>query len=292
MPLLSQTLERLVAAVETNTSLDAPADRLAKLTGAIPAGPLKDTLSGTEVGHPLHPVLVTVPIGSVASAIVLDLTGGDRDASRRLIGLGILSSLPAAATGLSDWSDTEGAERRVGLVHAASNTVGLALLTASWLSRRGGGGGRLLALAGFGVMGAGGWLGGHLSYALGVGVDTTAFMSPPTDWTDVCADTDLLEGQPQSFTVRDMPVLLVRNEGRVRALGDRCTHRGAPLHEGPIVDGCIECPWHASRFSLDDGAVVRGPATRPQPAFEVQVSGGRVRVRRAEERALRLNPAS
>ena len=84
----------------------------------------------------------------------------------------------------------------------------------------------------------------------------------------------------------------MRHEGRLRALGDRCTHRGAPLHEGTLVDGCIECPWHASRFSLDDGAVVRGPATRPQPAFEVQVSGGRVRVRRDEERALRRNPAS
>lgn len=177
-------------------------------------------------------------------------------------------------------------------MHAASNTVGLALLTGSWLSRRGGGGGRLLALAGFGVMGVGGWLGGHLSYALGVGVDTTAFSRPPTDWTDVCAETDLLEGQPQSFTVEEVPVLLVRHEGQLRALGDRCTHRGAPLHEGPVVDGCIECPWHASRFSLDDGAVVRGPATRPQPAFDVQASGGRVRVRRAEQRALRLNPAS
>ena len=86
MSLMSQTLERLAAAVETNTSLDAPADRLQKLTGKIPAGPLKDALSGTAIGHPLHPMLVTVPIGAVASAIVLDVTDGDRDASRRLIG--------------------------------------------------------------------------------------------------------------------------------------------------------------------------------------------------------------
>src|SRR6476646_4157711 len=217
MSLISQTLERLVAAVETNTTLDAPADRLQKLTGAIPAGPVKDALSGTAIGHPLHPVLVTIPIGAVASAIALDLTGGDRDASRRLIGLGILSALPTAATGLSDWGDTEGAERRVGLVHAASHSIGLALLSASYLSRRSGGGGRLLALAGFSVIGVGGWLGGHLSYALGVGVDTTAFSTPPTDWEDVCAETDLVEGQPQSITVEDVPVMVVRHEGRIRA---------------------------------------------------------------------------
>lgn len=79
----------------------------------------------------------------------------------------------------------------------------------------------MLAVAGFGVIGVGGWLGGHLSYALGVGVDTTAFSSPPTEWADVCAEADLLEGQPQLYTVNDVPVLLVRHEGRVRALDDR-----------------------------------------------------------------------
>lgn len=84
--LISHTFERPVAAVEANTSLDAPADRLQKLAAAIPAGPVRDALSGTAIGHPLHPILVTVPIGAVASAIALDLTGGDRDASRRLIG--------------------------------------------------------------------------------------------------------------------------------------------------------------------------------------------------------------
>ena len=87
-------------------------------------------------------------------------------------------------------------------------------------------------------------------------------------------------------------MLLVRHEGRVRALVDRCTHTGAPLREGELVDDCIQCPWHASRFSLDDGAVVRGPATRPQPAFEVHAGRGRVQVRRAEQRALRVNPAA
>ena len=140
MSLISHTLEPLVAAVEANTSLDAPADRLQKLAAAIPAGPVRDALSRTAIGHPLHPLLVTLPIGAVVSAIAFDLTGSHRDASRRLIGYGILSAVPAAATGLSDWGDTEGAERRVDLVHSMSNTVGLALLTGSWLRRRGGGG--------------------------------------------------------------------------------------------------------------------------------------------------------
>lgn len=289
---IPRTLERLALAIEGATVLDPPAELAQRLTGAVPAGGVKDLLSGTTVGHPVHPLLVTIPIGAFASALALDLTSGDRDASRRLIGIGLLSALPAAATGLSDWGDTQGAERRVGVAHALSNSAGLGLLAASWFARRAGDSGRGLALAGFAVVGVGGWLGGHLSYALGVGVDTTAFSKPPTDWSDACAEADLVEDVPLAVTVADIPVLLVRHAGAISALGDRCTHRGAPLHEGPVVDGCIECPWHASRFALSDGHVARGPATRPQPQLLTRLVAGRVQVRRDEERTLRLNPTS
>ncbi len=74
------------------------------------------------------------------------------------------------------------------------------------------------------------------------------------------------------------------------ALADRCTHRGAPLHEGEVKEGCVICPWHDSVFDLRDGSVRSGPASRPQPVFDVQVSDGRVRVRRLESRTLRSNP--
>ena len=292
MPHIAATLDRLARAIEGATTLDRPADLAQKVTGALAAGPVKDLLPGTAMGHPAHGMLVTMPLGAFASAVVLDHTGGDRRASQRLIGVGLLAALPTTATGLSDWGDTEGAERRVGVAHALANTAGLALLAGSWLARRAGGNGKALALAGFGVLGVGGWLGGHLSYALGVGVDTTAFSSPPTDWADACADSDLTDDAPLAVTVGDVPVLLVRRQGRVSAIGNRCTHRGGPLNEGPVVDGCIECPWHASRFDLRTGDVRRGPATRPQPAFEVRVVDGRLQVRRDEQRALRTNPTS
>jgi nitrite reductase/ring-hydroxylating ferredoxin subunit len=76
-------------------------------------------------------------------------------------------------------------------------------------------------------------------------------------------------------------VLLVRSGGAVLALSDRCSHRGGPLHEGELVDGCVQCPWHGSRFVLADGSVARGPASRPQPAYETRVVAGRVQVRRS-----------
>jgi nitrite reductase/ring-hydroxylating ferredoxin subunit len=75
-------------------------------------------------------------------------------------------------------------------------------------------------------------------------------------------------------------VLVVREGDRLLALADRCTHRGGPLHEGKVVVGCIECPWHQSRFRLSDGEVEQGPATQAQPVFEARVVDGNLEVRR------------
>jgi nitrite reductase/ring-hydroxylating ferredoxin subunit/uncharacterized membrane protein len=295
---LSRLVDRSTTAVERAAILDRPSDALGGVVSRLPAGPVKDLLSGAVVGHPLHPVLVTVPIGAFTSAVVLDLSGNQQAAARTVVGFGLLSSVPTALAGLSDWSDTSGAERRVGLAHLALNVAGLGVIAGSWFARRGNPGtgrfdsrGPWLTLTGFGILGVSAWLGGHLSYALGVGVDTTAFQSPPTQWSDAVAEADLLEGTPVVASVDGVPVLVVRSEGALHALADRCTHRGGPLHEGQLVDGCVECPWHQSRFALEDGAVVQGPATRPAPAFETRVVDGRVQIRRDELRSLRLNPA-
>jgi nitrite reductase/ring-hydroxylating ferredoxin subunit/uncharacterized membrane protein len=294
---LSRLVDRSTNAVERAAALDAPAEMIDALVSRIPTGPVKDLLSGVAVGHPLHPALVAVPIGAFSGAVVLDLTGREQSAACTLVGLGLLSSVPAAAAGLTDWSDTRGAERRVGLAHLALNVAGLGVIAASWLSRRKDPGtgvfdshGPWLTLTGFGIVGASAWLGGHLAYAMGVGVDTTAFQRPPTRWTDTIAVSELVEGQPVTATVGSTTVLLLRIGGRIHALAGRCTHRGGPLHEGTVQDGCIECPWHGSRFDLNDGAVVQGPATRPAPVYEARVIGGRVQIRRDEVRTLRLNP--
>lgn len=288
--------DRAAKAIESATVLDRPANAVAGAVGKVlKPGPVKDALSGTPLGHPAHPALIAVPIGAWLSASWLDLVGGhgSRDAARKLVVLGVLSAVPAALTGASDWSDTSGAERRAGFVHAVANSTALSLYLASWRARRQGkyAKGAGLALAGAGVVGFSGWLGGHLAYALGVGVDTTAFTGAPTVWTDVAADADLVDGQPMGITVGVVPVLLLRQRNRIYALNDRCTHRGGPLHEGEVVGECIQCPWHGSRFRFDTGEIERGPATQSQQVFEVRVDAGRVLVRRSNEpRSLRTSP--
>jgi len=287
-------LDHALDRIEKAAWLDQIADAgQAALRAVFRPGLVKDLASGTPVGHPAHPLLVTVPIGSWVAASYLDLVGGaaSRTAARHLVALGAATAVPAAITGASDWSDTSGAERRVGLVHAAANYTALSLYVSSWLARRRGrqARGAALAAAGATILTASGWLGGHLAHALGVGVDTTAFQQLPTDWTDVAAESAVTT-EPRVVDAAGVPVLLMRYHDQLVALDDRCTHRGAPLHVGSIEDGCVTCPWHGSQFRLTDGSVARGPATRQAPTFEVRVAGDRVQVRAADQqRALRTN---
>lgn len=288
-----KALHRFGEAVEAAEFLDRPAAAYARvLRKVIRPGPIEDTLSGVPLGHSLHPMMVAIPIGAWASAGVLDATGND-DAARRLIGFGVLAAAPTAASGGSDWLSTEGAEKRIGFVHALSNYVAVSAYGLSWLARTRGARktGIAASLAGGAALGVAGWLGGHLAYAQGVGVDTTAFAQFPADWTDVGAAEDFpADGGLRVADAAGIPVLVTHRGTRWTVLADRCTHRGGPLHEGEIVDGCVQCPWHGGRFSLDDGAVRSGPPTRPQPLFETRLAEGRLQVRRVESRALRTNP--
>ena len=282
--------EGIVRAIEGAEPLDAVAKPVAKqVRGAISPGPLKDALAGTWLGHALHPLLTDVVVGSFMSATLLDVLGGDDDgsASERLIAIGIAAYGPTALTGVTDWSDTEPADdgvRRAGLVHAGTNAAALSLYVASLAARRSGARtrGKLLGLAGAGVLGFGGFLGGHLSFAKGVGPDQTIFDPGPDEWTPAIAASELEEGAPKRGVADDAPVVLVRSGGSVHALHDRCSHRGCSLSElGELRDdGVIECQCHGSRFALADGALLRGPATAPQPAFETRERDGQVEVRR------------
>ena len=252
---------------------------------ALPAGPAKDVLSGTWLGHALHPLLTDVPIGTWTSAILLDLLGGEdaEDGADRLVGIGILASLPAIASGLSDWADTIGPDRRTGLVHACANSAALTLYGASFLARKSGrrGLGVTLGLLGGGAMGVGGWIGGHLSYGHGVGVNATTFEYPPSEWTPVLAESDLAEGEPRQVDFGGVAALVTKIDGRISAISNSCTHRGGQLDGGEVSGGCVECPIHQSVFSLADGSVVRGPATAPQPTYDVRVKDGQVELRGA-----------
>jgi nitrite reductase/ring-hydroxylating ferredoxin subunit/uncharacterized membrane protein len=287
--LLRTALASGLDSIERATGLDGAVE-MARSAGQRALGwpRVRTLLSGTELGHPAHPMLVNLPIGFWTSAMLLDFTGvSQRKAARRLVGMGILTALPAVASGWSDWLDTEGAESRVGLIHATSNATALGCYSLSWWTRRrGGNAGQLWALAGATAATIGGWLGGHLAFGLGVGVDTNAFETGPDEWTT--ADGPLpTEGELSRLTAGGVRLVATRTGSTVEVLADRCSHRGGPLSEGQRRGNCIVCPWHGSEFDAESGLPTRGPATASQPVYASRQTSDGLAVRRNEPRALR-----
>lgn len=275
---------RLVEGIERAEALDEIARPLSKkVASAVPSGPVKDALSGTWLGHPLHPLLTDVPLGAWVSAMALDFLGGERteEAADRLIGIGVLAAAPTVASGLSDWSDFLGAERRVGFVHAVANAVALACFGSSYIARKRGsrGAGKFLGLLGGAAMSAGGFLGGHLTFTQGANVNRNAWDEGISDWTPVADDASLTDGEHTVVHAGETRILLRKDGGSIRAIADVCGHAGGPLNEGSFDNGCVTCPWHGSVFRLDTGDVVHGPATVPQPVYDVRVEDGKVLVR-------------
>lgn len=240
----SRVAEAVAGPLERARVLDPALEAVqAGVRRLVPSGSVvKELCSGSWIGHPLHPVLTDVVVGSWMSAWTLDtlhVDGGER-AADDLVALGVVSALPTALTGLSDWAELQA--------------------------------------------GAGGsaWLGGHLSFAQGVGVDQTVFEDPPTSWTPLIDARRLKQGRPVRRSARGTAVLLIRHEREIHALIDRCSHRGCSLSEGTFDGSAITCPCHGSRFGLD-GRLLRGPATNPQPRLETRVRDGRVEVRAPAE---------
>ena len=275
--------EALIQRVEELKELDPIAKQVQTIVRRVipQESQLKDALSGTWLGHPVHPPLTDVVIGMWTSAWFLDLLGGEdsENASDRLIGAGILAAVPTAIAGLSDWAELYGGSRRVGSLHAIGNTTALGLQGMSWLARkqdrRGLGVG--LSMLGMAVATASAWLGGHLSFGRGVGVDQTVFESWPTEWTGIIDEDQLEDEKLTHASIDGVSIAVVKSGDQVHAMLDRCSHRGCSLHEGEFDGSTITCPCHGSAFRLD-GSVAKGPTTYPQPSFAVRVRDGRVEI--------------
>ena len=249
--------------------LDAPgADRV------------KDLLHGRWLGHALHPVLTDAPIGLWLGAALLDAVDEDFGAGV-LSAAGSTAALATAATGLADWTVTDGRERRLALLHGLINVSALTLQLASLAARVGGQrrSAKTLSYAGLGVSMGAAFLGGELVFSRGLMVNHDAWIAGPADWTPALSAAELMEGATRRADLPGHSILLYREHGRVYAMEDACAHAGGPLSEGEVRDGVVTCPWHGSQFRLTDGSVLRGPATFPQLRLLAREREGQIEVR-------------
>jgi len=247
---------------------------------------VKNALHGVWLHHPLHPALTDIPIGAWTTALALDAksaVSGDESYARAgdfALAFGLAGAVGSAVTGLTDWSETDGRAKRVGLVHGLLNITATALMTTAYVLRRREErrAGQVCAIAGVSVAMAAAYLGGDLVYAERIG-STHAVTNEPEDFTAVLASDELADGTMRRVQRGDTDLLLVRQHGRVCALAHSCAHLGGPLSEGELKDGSVVCPWHGSEFALADGHVLNGPATQTQPHLDVREQNGQIEVR-------------
>lgn len=164
---------QLLDKAESVRWVDRPAGLVAKkVRRALGSRRLDRLLRGAWLGHPVHPLLVTVPIGAWVCAPVLELGFGQRDAAQRLVTIGLLTTPSAVITGLADFSELDLPQQRVGALHAMTNTVAAACFVKSSCCRKrpDDTAARTWMVLGLLAVAAGGALGGHLSYAQAAGV--------------------------------------------------------------------------------------------------------------------------
>lgn len=252
-----------------------------------------NALNGVWLGHPAHPPLASLTTGAIGTTVALDalslLPGRPRselrDASRlasRALGLGILANLGSAVTGVTDWQHTHEQDRRVGLVHGVLNAIATGLYARSWWHRRRGRHlrGIVISALGYGITAGASYLGGALVFESGIGIDRSGPRLRSREWTPVLPIASLRNGTPQRVEVNGVGVVLCQTaDGQLAAVGEFCPHLGAPMVDGWVDRGRIVCPWHGSRFAIESGEVLRGPAPAPLPCYQTRLVDGVIEVR-------------
>jgi len=246
-----------------------------------PIRPIQGFLNGTWLGHPVHAAVTDVPIGALTVSIVADLIGLPLVADVAMV-IGVLGMVGAAVTGLADYTEVDGTARNRATVHGTIMVVTLLVYLISLVIRSGNPPDRLapivLGVIGYLLLLLGGEIGGDVVYLVGTHVNRHAWRGAGSKWIALDLGTlpDIPEGGPTKLRAGINDLVVVRQGDRILALHAQCAHAGGPLPEGTLVDGQIQCPWHGSRFRLEDGHVTRNPAMYDQPAYDARrlESGG------------------
>jgi nitrite reductase/ring-hydroxylating ferredoxin subunit/uncharacterized membrane protein len=280
----------IIRAIGDQEWLDAAATPLQETVRRVIRGKLKDFLHGSALGHPLHPALIDLPLGAWTLAAIFDgvelASGRKKTFADTAIKIGLGGAVLAALAGITDWSETDARAKRIGITHGVLNLAATGLYAASLLMRRRS---RPRAIGvstiAYAISMSAAYLGGHLTYGEQIGVDhtATADQGKPEEFTAVMDDAALPADKPTRAVGDGVTVVLVRRGDRIFALRDTCSHLGGPLSQGKLEGNGIVCPWHGSKFCLEDGKVLNGPAVFPERCFDVRVRDGKIEVRARKE---------
>jgi nitrite reductase/ring-hydroxylating ferredoxin subunit/uncharacterized membrane protein len=249
-----------------------------------------DALHGTWLEHPLHPALTDFVVGAWVLGTIMDSISCLRPsrstdkAADLLISIGNIAAVPTALSGMADFSTAPKSSIATAATHAIMNAGGLLLNLMSSSRRRSGrrNAGRCLSATASSLLLVSAWLGGKLVYDQKVGVNKIPEADSISDWKFAGGEYDLRESTPKRVEVDGAPVAICRCGTRINAIGAVCGHEGGPLEKGKVEGTHVTCPWHQSVYDLQDGHVVHGPSTYPEPVYETRVLDGNVEIRRSQ----------
>jgi uncharacterized membrane protein/nitrite reductase/ring-hydroxylating ferredoxin subunit len=249
-------------------------------------------------GHPIHPILVTFPIALYITTFICDiayfLNGNElyHSIAQLLSKAAVGSALLAAVPGLVDFLFTvppQSSGKKRAAKHGLLNVTVLILFVLAIWRRNDDGSNYLLVLAleGIGVvlLSIAGWLGGTLVYRNQIGVDLRyaesgkwkeVYIQGKGGLIEVGTTDELKVNQMKLVHVGAQRIVIARTENGYKAFDDRCTHRGGSLAAGAMICGTVQCPWHGSQFSANDGKVTAGPATEKIATYTLSESSGKL----------------
>ena len=183
----------------------------------------KNFLHGSALGHPLHPALIDLPLGAWTMAAIFDgieLASGKKRGrlADTAIKVGLIGAVGAAVAGLTDWSETDGRAKRIGIAHGVMNLTATGLYALSlWFRKKSRTKAIGISMTAYAVSMSAAFLGGHLTYGEQIGVDHTATpdATQPEDFRPVIAEANLRENTPTRVEVQDTAVVLVKRGGRI-----------------------------------------------------------------------------
>lgn len=263
--------------------------------------------------HPLHAMLIPFPFAFLVGAVFFDalgLFGGWPTfwlVGHYMLAAGIVTALAAAIPGIIDYATTvppRSSAKKRAATHGLTNSFAVVLFAVAWFSRTSAQPDLMplvLEVAGAAVLSSGAWMGGTLVYRNQIGVDhryaragkwrEATISVPAGDFVTVADAEELKPGQMKLLHLNGRRWVVARTGlsdaapgGELTAAAfavfeDRCTHRGASLADGCLIDGTVQCPWHGSQFDVRTGRVVAGPAKDDIATCEVRIDGGNVKLR-------------
>jgi nitrite reductase/ring-hydroxylating ferredoxin subunit/uncharacterized membrane protein len=256
--------------------------------------------------HPIHPMLVSLPIGLWTGSLAYDLAAQAKDGDAELkrsandmMLAGIVGALAAAVPGIIDYLaiiPSESSSKKRGATHGLLNVTATALYGLNWLLRTrsperwGRRLGTPLSFLGFGTVLYSGWLGGSMVYQDQIAVEhacpggTPMLEGGPIEATagaavEVARRSEFeSSGQTKLVHLNGHRIVVARSGERIVAFQDHCTHEGGPLSDGVLACGAITCPWHGSQFDVETGEVLNGPAEEQVRVYPIALDGDSIRI--------------